>query len=159
MASPRRLVTPAFWISCIIGKTLAANRSASWIETARPLAAAVAPLVGLPSFVPQALREARADLVRSEIIRRSFGQQPSGRPALRVHAAKLYEADKENKEGDERAYFYGLLASGSGFAEGNAFVAKLKSALKSERAAAIDREAAVWLEQNGDFVRKSAYAK
>jgi TPR repeat protein len=76
-----------------------------------------------------------------------------------LHAAKLYEADKENKEGDERAYFYGLLASGSGFAEGNAFVAKLKSALKSERAAAIDREAAVWLEQNGDFARKSAYAK
>jgi hypothetical protein len=29
-------------------------------------------LLGLPNFVPQAFREARADLVRSEIIRRSF---------------------------------------------------------------------------------------
>jgi hypothetical protein len=54
----------------MIGKTVPANRSASWIETARPLAAAMAPFVGLPSFVPQAFREARADLVRSEIMRR-----------------------------------------------------------------------------------------
>ena len=38
----------------------------------RPLAAAAAVLVGLPSIDPVILREARAALVRSEIVRRSF---------------------------------------------------------------------------------------
>ena len=56
----------------MIGSTVWANRSASSIDIFRPLAAASAVLVGLPSFMPVVLREARAALVRSEIRRRSF---------------------------------------------------------------------------------------
>lgn len=72
MARPRRLVTPDAWSASTMGIMLRANLSASWICTFLPAAAASLVLLGLPSFVPQAFRAARADLVRSEIIRRSF---------------------------------------------------------------------------------------
>jgi TPR repeat protein len=76
-----------------------------------------------------------------------------------LQAAKLYEAEKADKKGRERAYFYALLASGSGFDGAGAFVAKLKSSMRPDNATKIEGEAAIWLEQNGDFARKSAYAK
>lgn len=76
-----------------------------------------------------------------------------------LQAAKLYAADKGAKEGRERAYFYALLASGSGFDDASAFAEKLKPSLGSNKATRIERAAAIWLEQNGDFARKSAYAK
>ncbi len=72
IASPRRLVTPERRMDMMIGSTVWANLSASRIEFFRPLAAASAVLVGLPSFIPLVLREARAALVCSEINRRSF---------------------------------------------------------------------------------------
>ncbi|RWI10356.1 MAG: hypothetical protein EOQ92_33210 [Mesorhizobium sp.] len=66
------LVMPERWIESMIGSTVWANLSASRIEIFRPFAAASPVLVGLPSFIPVVLREARAALVRSEINRRSF---------------------------------------------------------------------------------------
>jgi hypothetical protein len=72
MARPRKLVMPDCWMEAMIGSTVWANLSASRIEILRPLAAASAVLVGLPSFIPVVLREARAALVLSEISRRSF---------------------------------------------------------------------------------------
>lgn len=72
MTMPRRLVTPDLRIVMIRGSVSSANRLAEAVETARPFVAAWPTSPGLPSFVPCALRAARADFVRSEISRRSF---------------------------------------------------------------------------------------
>ena len=55
---PRRLLMPERRMASMMGRTVAAKRSASAIETVRPRAAALAGLVGLPNFLPEVLREA-----------------------------------------------------------------------------------------------------
>src|SRR6516162_11210439 len=69
-ATPRRLLTPLAWISLMMGRTLAANASASSLRAAIERRRASSNR-GPPSFLPRPLAAARAALVRSEIASRS----------------------------------------------------------------------------------------
>src|SRR5262245_45948543 len=58
LATPRRLLTPLFWISRMIGRTLAAKASAASLRAAFVISMASARR-GLPSFTLRALAAAK----------------------------------------------------------------------------------------------------
>jgi TPR repeat protein len=74
-----------------------------------------------------------------------------------ARAADIYEGGRRRDL--ERAYYYALLASGSGLQDAPATAKRLRAKLPAETASRTERSAARWLEDNGEAARVAAYAK